>query len=84
MFHPVVELWVMMMMLMIFNTKILLRRRWRIGFFRGWFILDISGFPHSKPDSAASLKPRRNYEVFFLCIRSSSACTLLYIISAGF
>ena len=55
----------MMMMLRIFNTKILLRRRWQIGFFRGWSILDISGFPHSKPDSAASLKPRRNYEVFF-------------------
>ena len=73
-----------MMMLMIFNTRILLRRRWRIGFFRGWFILDISGFPHSKLDSAASLKPRRNYEVFFLCIRSSSACMLLYIMSAGF
>ena len=42
-------------------TKILLRRRWRIRFFRGWLILDISGFPHSKPDSAASIKPRRNY-----------------------
>ena len=55
----------MMMMLMIFNTKILLRWRWRIWFFRGWFTLDISGFPHSKSDSAASLKPRRNYEVFF-------------------
>ena len=55
----------MVLMLMIFNTKILLRRRWQIGFFCGWFILDISGFPHSKPDSAASLKPRRNYVVFF-------------------
>ena len=40
-----------------------------MGFFRGWFILDISGFPHSKPDSATSLKPCRNYEVLFLCIR---------------
>ena len=54
-----------MMMSIMFNTRILLRRRWRIGFFRGWLILDISGFPHSKPDSAASIKPRRNYEVFF-------------------
>ena len=34
-------------------------------FFRGWLILDISGFPHSKPDSAASIKPRSNYEEFF-------------------
>ena len=49
---------------MMFDIRILLRRRWRIGFFRGWLILDISGFPHSKPDSAASIKPRRNYEVF--------------------
>ena len=74
----------MMMSIMMFNTRILLRRRWRIGFFRGWLILDISGFLHSKPDSAASIKPRRNYEVFFLCIRSSSACALLHIISADF
>ena len=42
-----------------------MRRRWRIGFFRGWLILDMSGFPHSKPDSAASIKPRSNYEEFF-------------------
>ena len=40
-------------------------RRWRIGFFRGWLILDMSGFPHSKPDSAASIKPCSNYEEFF-------------------
>ena len=25
----------------------------------------MSGFPHSKPDSAASIKPRSNYEEFF-------------------
>ena len=62
-------------------TRILLRR---IGFFRGWLILDISGFLHSKTDSAASIMPRRNYEVFFLCIRSSSPCALLYFISADF
>ena len=42
-----------------------MRRRWRIGFFRGWLILDRSGFPHSKPDGAASIKPRSNYEEFF-------------------
>ena len=24
-------------------------------FFRGWLILDMSGFPHSKPDSAQQL-----------------------------
>ena len=70
----------MMMMLMIFNARILLRRCWRTGFFHGWFILDISGFPHSKPDSAASLKPRRNYEVFFLYpILQCLYATLYYI-----
>ena len=42
-----------------------MRRRWRIVFFRGWLILDMSCFPHSKPDSAASIKPRSNYEEFF-------------------
>ena len=51
---------------MMFDIRFLLRRRWRIGFFGGWLIWDISGFPHSKPDSAPSIKPRRNYEVFFL------------------
>ena len=25
----------------------------------------MNGFPHSKPDSAASIKPRSNYEEFF-------------------
>ena len=25
----------------------------------------MSGFPHSKPDSAASIKPRSNYKEFF-------------------
>ena len=39
--------------------------RWQIEFFRGWLILDMSGFPHSKLDSAASIKPRCNYEEFF-------------------
>ena len=34
-------------------------------FFRGWLIIDMSGFPHSKPDSAASIKPRSNYKEFF-------------------
>ena len=42
-----------------------MRRCWRIVFFRGWLILDRSAFPHSKPDSAASIKPRSNYEEFF-------------------
>ena len=50
---------------MMIDIRILLRRRWRIGFFRGWLILDMSGFPHSKPYSAASIKPRSNYEEFF-------------------
>ena len=68
----------MMMMLMIFNTKILLAAALADRVFPR---LVHFGY---KPDSAASLKPRRNYEVFFLCIRSSSACTLPYIISAGF
>ena len=54
-------------------------------FFRGWLILDIGGFPHSNPDSAASIRPRSNYEKFFLDIRSSSACVLLNeFISADF
>ena len=34
-------------------------------FFPRLVILDMSGFPHSKPDSAASIKPRSNYEEFF-------------------
>ena len=34
-------------------------------FFRGWLIIDMSGFPHSKPDSAASIKSRSNYKEFF-------------------
>ena len=42
-----------------------MRWRWRISFFRGWLILDMSSFPHSKPDSAASIKPHSNYEEFF-------------------
>ena len=42
-----------------------MRRRWRIVFFRGWLILDMSGFLYSKPDSAASIKPRSNYDEFF-------------------
>ena len=42
-----------------------MRRRWRIVFFRSWLIIVMSGFPHSKPDSAASIKPRSNYEEFF-------------------
>ena len=42
-----------------------MRRRWRIGFFRGWLILGMISFPHSKPDSAASIKPHSNYEEFF-------------------
>ena len=32
------------------------------GFFRGWLILIMSGFPHSKLDSAASIKPHNSYE----------------------
>ena len=35
------------------------------GFFRSWLIIDMSGFPHSKPDNAASIKPRSNYKKFF-------------------
>ena len=42
-----------------------MRRRWRIVFFRGWLILDMSGFPHSKLDSAASIKLHRNYDELF-------------------
>ena len=34
-------------------------------FFRGVLIIDMSGFPHYKPDSPASIKPRSNYEEFF-------------------
>ena len=34
-------------------------------FFRCWLIIDMSGFPHSRPDSAAFVKPRSNYEEFF-------------------
>ena len=33
-------------------------------FFPRLVILDMSGCPHSKPDSAASIKPRSNYEEF--------------------
>ena len=32
------------------------------GIFRGWLILCMCGFPHSKPDSAASIKPHNYYE----------------------
>ena len=35
------------------------------NFFRCWVNIDMSGFPHSKPDSAASIKLRSNYEEFF-------------------
>ena len=42
-----------------------MRRRLRIVFFRCWLILDMNGFAHSKPDSAASIKPCSNYEEFF-------------------
>ena len=70
----------MMMMMMIFNTRILLQRRWRIGFFRGWFILYISGFPHSKLDSAASLKLRKNYEVFFFSVSNPPAPVRYFIL----
>ena len=48
-----------------FEVRNLLRRLWRIGILRSWFIIDRSGFPHSKPDSAASIKPRSKYEEFF-------------------
>ena len=58
--------WMMMIMwIMMIDIRILLRRRWRIVFLRGWLILDMSGFPHSKPDSAVYIKPRSNYEEFF-------------------
>ena len=49
-----------------FEVRNLLWRLWWIGILRGWFIIDRSGFPHSKPDSAASIKPRSKYEEFFL------------------
>ena len=48
-----------------FEVRNLLQRLWRIGILRGWLILDRSGFPHSKPDSAASIKPRSKHEEFF-------------------
>ena len=48
-----------------FDVRNLLRRRWRIGILLCWLIIDMSGFPHSKPDSAASIKPRCKYEEFF-------------------
>ena len=35
------------------------------GCFHCWLIIDMSGFPHSKPDSAASIKPHSNYKEFF-------------------
>ena len=35
------------------------------AFFRDWLIIDMSGFPHSKPDSAASIKLHSNYKEFF-------------------
>ena len=34
-------------------------------FFRRWLIIDMSGFPQSKPNSAASIKPHSNYKEFF-------------------
>ena len=43
----------------------LLQRLWWIGILRDWLIIDRSGFPLSKPDSASSIKPRSKYEKFF-------------------
>ena len=48
-----------------FEVRNLLQRLWRIGILRGWLILDRSGFQHSKPDSAASIKPCSKYKEFF-------------------
>ena len=45
-----------------FEVRNLLQRLWRIGILHGWLIIDRSCFPHSKPDSAASIKPRSKYE----------------------
>ena len=49
-----------------FEVRNLLRRLWRIGIWRGWLIIDRSGFLHSKPDIAASIKPLSKYEAFSL------------------
>ena len=49
-----------------FEVRNLLWQLWRIGILLGWLIIDRSGFPHSKPDSAASIKPRSKYEEFSL------------------
>ena len=46
-------------------------------FFRGWLIIDMSGLPHSKPDSAASIKPRSNYE--FLSVSDPPASVRYFI-----
>ena len=48
-----------------FEVRNLLQRLGRIGILRGWLIIDRSGFLHSKPDSAASIKPHSKYEEFF-------------------
>ena len=48
-----------------FEVRNLLQRLWQSGILRGWLIIDKSGFPHSKPDSAASIKLRSKYEEFF-------------------
>ena len=57
-----------------FEVRNLLRRLWRIGILRGWLIIDRSGFPHSKSDSAASIKPRNKYEEFSLYPILQSLC----------
>ena len=50
-------------------------------FFRGWLFLNIGGFPDSNPDSAASIRPRSNYEFFFFSISDPLAPVryLLYL-----
>ena len=47
-----------------FEVRNLLRRLCRISILRGWLIIDRSGFPHSKPDSAASIKPHKKFSLY--------------------
>ena len=56
------------------EVRNLLRWLWRIGILRGWLFIVRSGFLHSKPDSAASIKPRGKYEEFSLYPILQSLC----------
>ena len=49
-------------------------------FFPQLVILDMSGFPHYKPDSAASIKPRSNCEEFFsVCDPPAPVCYFMIL-----